>query len=267
MVSTLQDGIGAEWVEELKEIGYDYVELPLAQIMDLNDEEFSRLKDKIFSSGLNCELCNNFFPARIKLTGSEVNNTAISEYINEALHRAAQLGVKIIVFGSSGAKNVPQGFPKDRAWTQIVSLLQYINGEVKKYGITIVIEPINRFESNIVNTVAEGLTLAKEVAGENVKLLVDYYHLVMEKEGQEVLLEAGDYLRHIHFAGPTGRVYPNEFDLELYDYKAFLTTLKRVGYDGRISIEAYTKDFVNDAKNSLLLLKKLIHDPVSDEIR
>lgn len=61
LIATQIDGTGSEWIEKGQENGFDYVELPLAQMVDLKDEEFSSLKERVGSSGLKCEACNNFF--------------------------------------------------------------------------------------------------------------------------------------------------------------------------------------------------------------
>jgi sugar phosphate isomerase/epimerase len=254
LIATQTDGTGREWIEKGKESGFDYVELPLAQIVDLNDREFSSLKERVGISGLKCEVCNNFFPGHVRLTGNAVDYGKIEEYLNKALGRAAQLGVKVIVFGSPKSKNVPEGYPMDKAWSQLVELLKTIDPLVRTRGITVVIEPLNKMESNIINTAAEGLKLVKAIDRENIKLLIDYYHLVMEKENPEIILDAGSYIKHIHFANPTGRVYPIEAE---DGYVRFMNLLKRIGYEGRMSVEAYTKDFCHDAKRSVKILRQL----------
>jgi sugar phosphate isomerase/epimerase len=254
LIATQIDGTGSEWIEKGQENGFDYVELPLAQMVDLNDEEFSSLKERVGSSGLKCEACNNFFPGSIRLTGNAVDYGKIEEYLQKALGRAAQLGVKVVVLGSPKSKNVPEGYPMDNAWSQLVELLRYINPLVRTKSITVVIEPLCKLESNIINTAAEGLKLVKAVDRENIKLLVDYYHLVMEKEDPEIISDAGSYIKHIHFANPAGRVYPIEAE---DGYIRFMNLLKGVGYEGRISVEAYTKDFCHDAKRSVEILRQL----------
>lgn len=254
LIATQTDGTGREWIEKGLESGFDYVELPLAQMMDLNDREFSSLKERVDLSGLKCEACNNFFPGHVRLTGHAVDYGKIEEYLNKALGRAAQLGVKVIVFGSPKSKNVPEGYPKDKAWSQLVELLRTIDPLVRAKDITIVIEPLCKLESNIINTAAEGLQLSGAVDRENIKLLVDYYHLVMEKEDPEILLKAGSYIKHIHFANPAGRVYPIKAE---DGYVRFMNLLKRIGYEGRMSVEAYTKDFYHDAKRSAEILRQL----------
>ncbi len=254
LIATQIDGTGSEWIEKGQEYGFDYVELPLAQMVDLNDEEFCSLKERVGFSGLKCEACNNFFPGSIRLTGTAVDYGKIEEYLNKALGRAAQLGVKVIVFGSPKSKNVPEGYPMDKAWSQLVELLRHLDPMVRTKGITIAIEPLNKVESNIINTAAEGLKLVKAVDRENIKLLIDYYHLVMEKENPEIILDAGSYIKHIHFANPTGRIYPTKAE---DGYMYFINFLKGIGYEDRISIEAYTKDFSHDAKRSVEILRQL----------
>ncbi len=254
LIATQKDGTGSEWIEKGKDSEFDYVELPLAQMVDLDDEAFLSLKGRVGVSGLKCEACNNFFPASIRLTGTAVNYGKIEEYLSKALERAAQLGVKVIVFGSPKSKNVPEGYPMDKAWSQLVELLKTIDPLVRAKDITIVIEPLCKLESNIINTAAEGLGLVKAVERKNIKLLIDYYHLIMEKENPEILLRAGSYIKHIHFANPAGRVYPAE---KVDGYIRFMDLLKRSGYEGRISVEAYTKDFCHDAKRSVEILRQL----------
>jgi sugar phosphate isomerase/epimerase len=122
-------------------------------------------------------------------------------------------------------------------------------------GLTIAIEPINRQEANIVTLASEGLRLAREVNDPHIQLLVDFYHLMMEKEDFGILAEAGPALRHVHFAKVDGRKFP---DREEEEYRKFFSCLQRIGYARRCSIEAYTTDFATDAWQALPLLKQLV---------
>ncbi len=254
MVARRADGTGIEIVEQLKEMGFDYIELSLAHITALSDSDFDVLGERLRQTGLRCEACNNFFPPQIRLTGSAADLPLTLDYVERAFRRASLLGTEVIVFGSSGAKNVPEGFSRDRAWMQIVHLLRALDPPAEKYGITVAIEPLNRLESNIVNTVAEGLRLAREVNREHIQLLVDYYHLMMEQESPDIILEAADSIRHLHFAEPEGRVFPQGHNP---GYSVFFARLKEIGYTGRLSLEAYSGEFAVDAPRSLSLLKKL----------
>jgi len=107
MVASDADGTGIEHIEKLSELGYDYVELPLAEMMMLSEEKFDSLKRRVQDSGIACEVCNNFFPKTMRLTGEEVHMDTILTYAEKALDRARELGVQYVVFGSGPAKNVP----------------------------------------------------------------------------------------------------------------------------------------------------------------
>ena len=91
----------------------------------------------------------------IRLTGPDVDEQAIRAYYAKALERAATLGVKSIVFGSAGAKRVPESFDMDRAYQQVVQVTRETGEAAAKYGITIVIEPVRMPDCNIINTFAE----------------------------------------------------------------------------------------------------------------
>jgi D-psicose/D-tagatose/L-ribulose 3-epimerase len=254
MIAPDSDPIGIETVETLAALGFDYVELSLAHVTALSDGDFHALSARLEDSGLVCEACNNFFPATVRVTGSEASLPAARDYAAHAMERAAGLGARIIVFGSSGAKNVPPGFAHDEAWSQIVELLGHLGPMAKAHGITIAIEPISRMESNIVNTAADGLILMHEVNHPNIRLLIDFYHLRMENESPAILLEAGESLRHVHFARLQERGFPIKPEA---DFAPFFDALHHIGYRGRCSIEGYTKDFTAEARHALHMLRTI----------
>jgi D-psicose/D-tagatose/L-ribulose 3-epimerase len=254
MIANSTDPVGVEIVESLAEIGYDYIELSLSDLAALSEPAFAGVVERVKRSGIRCETCNNFVPRRIRLTGIHARRDEALAYAAEAMDRAARLGVDTIVFGSAGAKNVPLGFPVDAAWKQIVALLRDLGPMAAQRGITIALEPINRLEANIVTLAAEGLRLAREVDHPNVRLLIDYYHLAMEKEDPAIMIEAGPAIRHLHFARLDGRGFP---DLEEEAYRDFFGCLRRIGYSRRCSIEAFTTDFPADARRALSLMKQL----------
>lgn len=254
MVAKNPDGTGIENIEIAAKAGFDYVELPLAEMMQLPEDQFKQLKDKLKSSNIRCEACNNFFPKTMRLTGEKVSPDLI-EYVEQALNRAQQLGVEYITFGSGAAKNVPENFSKKEGYMQVVGLLKLIAPISRAYGITIVIEPLRKAECNIINTFAEACELAHVVNHENVRALVDYYHMMEEKEPIENLVITGkEYLRHVHFARHQGRSYPKKIDEE--DYKPFIEALRAIDYNGRVSCEAYTKDFAASAPKAVEFFKE-----------
>lgn len=249
-----RDPIGIEIVEEMAAIGFDYIELSLRDMAAAPDAVFEGMVRRIRTAGIRCEACNNFFPPEIRLTGVEARQTAALCYAEQALERAGRLGAQSVVFGSAGSRNVPPGFSQETAWKQLVVLLQNLGQMAARHGITIVIEHLNRQESNIVNSAAEGLRLQQEVNHPNVQLLIDSYHLLMESENPEIVLRAGMGVRHVHCASGAGRKFPSGADAQL---AALMGCLRGINYAGRCSIEAYTSDFARDARHSLSLLKKI----------
>ena len=245
---------GENQIPYLIELGYDYVELPLAQMMDLSDQAFSKLHQNI--QDIPVEACNNFFPARLRLTGPEVHQERILEYVKKATWRAAQLEVKIIVLGSAGAKNIPKNFPYEKAEEQFIILLHSLQDIVAPLGITIVLEPLNKTESNFINNIPEALTIMHQVNCSQIKVLADYYHMRMEDEDLGALSQTESDLRHVHIAAKNGRLFPKENDGE--DYPTFFRALKDIGYQGRVSIEAYTEDIIADGAASATLLRALM---------
>jgi sugar phosphate isomerase/epimerase len=254
MISPSTDPVGVEIVESLAEIGFDYIELSLADLAAMPEHAFVDLATRVERSGIRCEACNNFFPQAIRLTGAEARLQAALDYAARAMDRAERLGARIIVFGSSGAKNVPDGFSKDAAWRQIVELLRHLGPRAAHHSLTIAIEPLNREESNIVNLAADGLRLAREVAHPNIQLLIDYYHLTMEREDPAILIEAGTAIRHLHFAKVKGRSFPLETATA---HSRFFAIMRRIRYAGRCSIEALTHDFPAEARRALRILNSL----------
>lgn len=256
MIATQKDGIGFEHAKNLIELGYDYIELPLAQLMALEDDDFLKIKESLKLFGIKCKTCNNFFPANIKLTGPAVNESVVKDYVVRAVGRASQLGVDTIVFGSSGAKNVPAGFDHKKAWTQLVNLLNYVDTVVRPLGIVIAIEPLNKSESNIINTVKEGCDLAKEADSPNIGLLVDYYHLMVENDDMYSMIPFSDKIFHVHLANPEGRCFPSPTDTA--NYKEFFSLLNKIGYNRRVSVEAYSNNIGQDATVALNYLREII---------
>jgi sugar phosphate isomerase/epimerase len=248
------EATATERIEYLAQVGYDYVELFLAPLAALPEDEFLAIVERLARTGIPCEACCIFYPRTVRLTGPDVDWAQVEDYDRRAIARAAQLGAKVIVFGSSGAKNVPEGFPYDRAWEQIVQSMRIAAPIAAEHGITIVIEPLNQKEANIVLNGAEGLKLAREIDRPSVQLLIDYYHMALENESPDILLEARDAIRHTHISTVPARTYPISADPA---FLPFFANLKAIGYQGRMSVEAKTDNFQADAADALRVLKQL----------
>ena len=123
------------------------------------------------------------------------------------------------------------------------------------HGITIAIEPICHREGNILRTVADGLAMAKRVNREGIKVLADLYHVWQENEPMQNIIDAADWLAHVHIAEPVKRSYPGNDD---FDFTDFFTTLKQAGYDGRVSCECRFDDFDRDVEVALRTMRAYV---------
>ena len=167
--------------EMLEKKGFDFIECPVAVPMNLKESE---LKEIIQDEDLNLPFYafNCFIPGNLKICGDKVDFSALEDYVEEACQKINLLGGKIIVFGSGGARRVPEGFSSKKAWNQIKDFLTMVNKYARKNDITIAIEPLNQDETNILNSLKESIKMAEEVNLEKIKVLVDIYRLEKENE-------------------------------------------------------------------------------------
>ncbi len=241
-------------IDAAKAVGFDYVELSTSEIAGLSDVDFDQAAAHVRQVGLPVPVTNLFLPATLRVTGPEIDREQQMAYVRKAFARLERLGIGIVVFGSGGARRVPDGFPKDQAFQQLVEFGRRIAPEARARRITIAIEPLRREETNIINSAAEGLTLVNAIADPNFQLMVDFYHLASEKEDPAIIVRAREHIRHLHMANPEGRVFPRTW--EEYGYAPFFAALKTIGYDKRISVEASTQDLPADAPLAISLLRR-----------
>jgi sugar phosphate isomerase/epimerase len=245
--STLQE------IDAVRVAGFDFAELRTYEITSLTDSEYQELREKLKRIGLSVPVTYLFIPGAIKLTGKRIDKEAQMSYVRKAFERVSGLGAEIVTFGSGEARRVPEGFPKRQAFEQLVEFCRRIGPEARARSLTVAIEPQRREECNIINTAAEALELVETVKDPNIQLMIDFYHLSAEKEDAAIILKARDHLRHLHIANPDGRVFPLRW--EEYEYGPFFENLRRIGYDGRISIEVRSSDLAKQAPPAIAFLR------------
>jgi sugar phosphate isomerase/epimerase len=246
-----------ENIRHLMDTGYDYLEFAVGMVAPpAAEQEFAKLAQVVRDSGLRADAFNCFIPASVPVTGPKVDMEQIRAYLDIAMPRMEALGGERVVFGSAGARNVPGGFSRDTAEAQIIDFLNVAGDIAAGLGQLVVIEPLNRAESNIINLVSDATRLARKVDHPNVKVLADFWHVGEEKEPLSDIVDAGPLLKHVHVAD-SRRWYPGSGS---YDYKAFFHALKDAGYDERISLECSFDDFRKDTVSSLAFMKDVLTD-------
>jgi D-psicose/D-tagatose/L-ribulose 3-epimerase len=241
-------------IEAVKAAGFDYMEVRTSEVAALSDADYEKAAAKFREVGLPVLSANLFLPGDIKVTGPLIDKERQMEYVRRALDRVSRLGVRLVVFGSGGARQVPEGFSKQEAFEQLVDFGKRIAPEARSRNITIAIEPLRHQESNIINTAAEGLQWVNAVNDPNIQLMIDYYHFQVEKEDLADIFKVKDHLRHLHMANPNGRVVPLQW--EEYDYAPFFADMRAIHYDRLISVEASTKDLRTEGPQAIALLRR-----------
>lgn len=228
-------------IAKVQKAGFDYLEGNLSAIYAMSDEDFEKACKTVDASAIKVESTNCLLPGSVKVTGPEVDTEGLKAYLNKAFSRAARLGVKVCVFGSSGARRVPEGFSTAEGWRQVADFLRMANDIAAEYDVTIAIEPLRFVESNILNYVSEATLLASLLNLPRVGVLGDTYHMAMGSESWNAFKMAGPLLKHVHVACAIGRTAPRKGDGEHYD--ELFKTLTEAGYEGRVSIEGKYEDF------------------------
>ena len=244
-------GGDVERVRIAAKTGADYVETGFELLAKEDGTEYDDFRAALEQCSIRCESANCFIPGGMKLTGETVDYHRIEKYVDRGMSRGAEIGLKTVVFGSGGARSVPEGFPFDQAFRQLVFFLKEIAGPIAEtYGICVVAEPL--CDCNIIRTAKEGVMLAAAADRPNVLGLVDLYHMYKMHDAVSNIRDLKGLIGHAHIAEPKERVYPK--DAVEYDYKAFLEALEYAGCP-RCSVEAGSRDFAKDAPPALQVLK------------
>jgi sugar phosphate isomerase/epimerase len=146
---------------------------------------------------------------------------------------AAQTGAVIIIGLLRGI--VKPGVEHVQAYAWLVEALQRCSAAAAPHGVRLVLEPINRYETTLINNVDQGLALIEAVGADNFGLLLDTFHMnIEEPKIEHSMRTAGDRIFHFHVAD-SNRWYPGAGHI---DFGSVMATLRDIGYAGYVSVEA-----------------------------
>ncbi len=124
---------------------------------------------------------------------------------------------------------------KETALGWLRDALHELGAYASSLGTTLLIEPLNRYETNLLNRLADGSALLRKLEGNNVKLLADLFHMnIEERDSASALVAAGDDVGHLHFVDSNRRPAGDGH----LDFVPIAAALKRAGYGGFASAEA-----------------------------
>lgn len=237
----------------LRAAGCDFMECTVVSLRpEESDEAVSELLQQFSDSPLPVEVFNVMLPGDLKVVGEEVDEERIRRYIDKAMERVKRVGGQTVVFGSGRSRRLPDGFARERGEEQLVRYLNLVADAADPLGLTIAIEPLNTGECNMITSVPEAARYAAWVNRPSIKVLADFYHMAVENEPLEHIVEQRGLLRHVHVADD-GRLAPGTGQ---YPYDAFADCIQRAGYDDRISIECKWSDFASEVAPSIAFLRR-----------
>jgi sugar phosphate isomerase/epimerase len=221
----------------VKAAGGDFVEEGVQHLLaaHLPDDQWPGTT-RVQSSVLPVPAANTLVPGALKITGPDAQRESLRKYMTTIFRRAAATGTRMLVFGSGGARNIPDGFDRAEGRNQIIDFLQICAPLAEQNDVTLVIEPLNKKECNVINSVAEAMEYVRAVEQPNIQCLVDSYHMWLEDEPVQHVRDAIKWIKHVHVADRVGRVPPGESGQA--DYRPLFSILKKGNYKGLISIEA-----------------------------
>jgi len=162
----------------------------------------------------------------------EVRAAAIQR-VHDHMPLAAQAGAVVIIGLLRGIARPEVEHKQAYAW--LVEALQRCTATAQSYGVRLALEPINRYETTLINNVEQGLALLEAVGADNLGLLLDTFHMnIEEPKIEDSIRAARDHLFHFHVAD-SNRWYPGAGHI---DFASVVATLYAIGYEGYVSVEA-----------------------------
>lgn len=224
---------------QFKRWGFDAVEIA---IDDPAGYDPKLIRAALDENGLVCNtVCGAFGPDRDLRGTPEQQQTSLG-YLMTMLDQMEVLGAKILAGPAYSAVGRAEAVPPKeyrRQWKTVVKHLKTLSRQAEKKGMRIAIEPLNRFETDFLNTVDQALALIEDVGSPAIGVHHDTFHLnIEEKDQARAIRRASKRLFHVHACG-CDRGTPGKDHI---DWPGIAAALKAVKYDGDVTIESFTQD-------------------------
>jgi len=234
--------------------GYDGVELAIRDPALVDSDELAHV---VATHGLKVPAIGTgqaWGEERLSFTSDNAAvRSAAVERIKSHIPLAARFNATIILGLIRGI--TPQGQSHSQSMDYLVESLRECATAASSLGVRFALEPLNRYETDLIHTAVEGLDLLDQVGASNVGLLLDTFHMNIEEPVIEDSIRlCGDRIFHFHVAD-SNRWYPGAGHL---DFKSILNALLATGYQGYVSGEFMPKpDADTSARQSIAYLRRL----------
>lgn len=234
-----------EWFDQFRAWGFDQVEIALEDPAHINP---AQVRAELDRSGLRCEtICAALSPDR-DLRGTPQQQQTALAYLRGVLDVMPTLGATLLIgplYSAVGRAGPVSATDYQQQWQTATDHLRGLAQYAQDRGLRLAIEPLNRFETDFVNTAEQGLRLVEAVGHPALGLHLDTFHMnIEEKHLPEAIRRAGKHLFHLHACGSDRGTPGNDHT----DWPGIVAALRSVEYDGPVVIESFTVDVAVIAK-------------------
>jgi D-psicose/D-tagatose/L-ribulose 3-epimerase len=221
-------------IDRVAEMGLDFIEVPLMGIDDVDPQAIrSRLTDAGVGSVTSTVLSE---ATDISSSDPDVRAAGV-DYLRRCIDVTADMGapqLSGVIYGAHGKRQLHR--PSQEEWRWSAECLRTVAEHAANRGIDIGIEPVNRYESPLINTCQQAIGLAEMIGQPNVKVHLDTYHMnIEEKDWAQPVATAGDRLCHFHLC-ENDRGIPGT---GLVDWEELFGALDGIHYQGYAGLESF----------------------------
>lgn len=243
-----------------KKWGFETVEIP---IEDPSHIDPKHVKAELDKNGLVCgSVCACMGPDR-DLRGTPEQQQTGLEYMMKLIDQMVDLGCPSLigpVYSAVGRADAVPAKEYKQQWKTVVKHLKTLCKYAEKKGKQVCLEPLNRFETDFINTADQALQMVKDVGSPALKIHLDTFHMnIEEKEQGAAIRKVGKLLGHFHACGSDRGTPGNDHT----DWESINRALKAVGYKGDVVIESFTTD-VKVIARAAAIWRKI--EPTQEEI-
>ena len=248
-----------ELFPKIKSMGYDAVEVPV-EYPESIDGKTVRIALK--NNGLEPVVCGAFGPSR-DLTHEDTSvHEACFRYIVQCFDLCNEWDAKFLagpMYSAVGKARMVSPDQRKIEWDRAVKNIHKVCNLAHERALEIALEPLNRFESDLVNTADDVMRLIKDVNHPAAKVLLDGFHMGIEEQSLEkAIIAAGEKLIHVQVS-ENYRGTPGTGQTPWDSFKRGLT---EVNYQGVVSIESFTPE-IKELAGAVCIWKNLA--PSQDE--
>ncbi len=215
--------------------GAEYLEISCGEfVASAPEAEWRERLARLKESPLPLRAANSFLPGTLHCVGPDADHEAVLAHARIVFARAAEVGIRMITFGSAGARQMPEGCVREEAELQFTALLARMAAPAAEHGVTVGVEPLQTSECNFLNKLEEARRLVAAVNHAAIRLTADVFHMLRAEESPDAIRKAGALVAHVHLAEKRTRSAPA---VDGDDFRPWIAALKDAGFQGLISLE------------------------------